>query len=70
MNTTLLALKTDSTLLEALQKSASRKLTPKEILEQRVSFVFGSMDHTSDVTREQVKQLILRQEGVAAEAGK
>jgi len=60
-------LHTNTELLEALQKAASRKLSPAEMLEQRVSFVFGSMDSQSNVTRQHIKQVIAEQEGIAIE---
>lgn len=56
-------LRTDPNLLKALEKAASKKLTPSEIFEQRVSFVFGSIDSKSGITRERVKQVIRDQEG-------
>ena len=60
-------LKTNVGLLEALEKAASRRLTSSEMLEQRVSFVFGSMDSDSDVTRQHIKQVIVEQEGIDIE---
>jgi hypothetical protein len=54
-------LKTDSKLLNEL-KSAKSKLTPREALEQRVSFVYGSMKSDNALTKEQVKRAILDQE--------
>lgn len=55
-------LKTDQGLLDAVQ-SASKKLSPHEIFEQRISYVYGLMGHTSDVTKERVRQVILEQGG-------
>ncbi|MDH5324390.1 MAG: hypothetical protein OEZ68_21600 [Gammaproteobacteria bacterium] len=59
-------LKTDGQLLDALKKSSQVKLGPVEILEQRVSFVYGSMSSDSNVTREHIKQVISEQEGIKA----
>lgn len=59
-------LKTNSALLEALKKAASKKPTAKEVSEQRVSFVFGSLDSKSSVTKEKIRQVIADQEGQAA----
>lgn len=56
-------LKTDATLLEALEKTASKRLTAEEVLEQRISFVFGSMGSDSNVTRQYIRQVIEEQEG-------
>lgn len=59
-----LDLKTNPDLLRALEKAAHRKQTADEIREQRVSFVYGSVGPKNEVTREQVRMLILEQEGV------
>jgi SpoU rRNA methylase family enzyme len=56
-------LKTDSSLLEALEKASAAKPSPEELLEQRVSFIFGSLKAESDITHEQIKQLLIEQEG-------
>ena len=58
-------LRSSSTLLRALENASRRHPTRDELFEQRVSFVYGSMDSKSGVTREQVRQLILNQEGTA-----
>jgi len=58
-------LRSSSKLLRALESAALRHPTRDELFEQRVSFVYGSMDSKSGVTREMVRQLILNQEGVA-----
>lgn len=63
MNNVLLGLKTDPKLLSKLRQPSARKLSAAEILEQRVSFVFGSMKPDSEVTRERVRQIILEQDG-------
>ncbi len=61
-----LALKTNGALLEALKNAASKKTSAQDVLEQRVSFVYGSISSTSNVTREHVRQVIAKQEGLAA----
>lgn len=58
-------LKTDKSLLDALGKAASHKLTAAEILEQRVSFVYSSVEREGNVTRQHIKQAIQEQEGLA-----
>lgn len=63
MNDSLLSLKTSEKLLNAVHRAAARKMTSEELREQRVSFVFGSMDSSSSVTRERVRQMLLDQEG-------
>ena len=62
MNDSISLLKTDPRLLDAV-KSASKAMTPYEILEQRVSFVYGSMSKDSNMTKEQVRQVVMAQGG-------
>ncbi len=71
MNDSLLSLKTDQSLLDAVARAAARKMSVGDLLEQRVSFVYGSMDSGSNVTRDQVRKLIIEQQGgIAADAAK
>lgn len=63
MTDSLLSLKTNPKLLEALCSAATKPMTARDLMEQRVSFVYGSMDAASGVTRDRVRQLILEQEG-------
>ena len=51
-------LKTDKALLDAMKASSPPKKA-SELLEQRVSFVFGSLSHKNKLTREQVQRMIL-----------
>lgn len=57
-------LQTDPSLLAAI-RSAPAKLSASEIFEQSVSFAYGSMSRTSNVTKEQVRQVIIGQTGGA-----
>jgi hypothetical protein len=59
-------LKTDQSLLDRLKQAASSKQTTQEKLEQRVSFIFGSLDSKSEVTREKIRQLLIEQQGETA----
>jgi hypothetical protein len=68
MTDSLLTLKTRPDLLAALRAVATKPMTAGDLLEQRVSFVYGSIDAASGVTRERVRQLILQQEGSTAVA--
>lgn len=63
---TLSAVRASTMLANRLTEAATnnRTLAPDQILEQRISFVFGSMDLDSAVTRDQVKQLIMKDEGM------
>lgn len=65
-----LSLKTNPGLLDVLKKSLRTKLSPNDLLEQRVSFVFGSMKSQNGVTKDRVRQMILEQVGDTAQAGK
>lgn len=60
-----LALKTNAHLMAALRRASSRKLSHDEVIEQRVSFVFGSIDAKNGVTKDHVRQVILSQSGAA-----
>lgn len=57
------AVRTSPELLAKIRSSPIKKSTSSELLEQRVSFVFGSMAKDSGVTRERVRQVILEQVG-------
>lgn len=63
MNDNFLGLKTDQNLLDKLERAADRKPSQAEILEQRVSYVFGFMRPDSGVTREQVRDVITGKDG-------
>lgn len=49
-------LKTNESLLRDLRDA--KKPSPEEVKEQRVSFVFGSLDSKSPITREQVRKAL------------
>lgn len=57
-----LKLKTDRTLLDAIERAKSQKMTAAEALEQRVSFIFSSMDDKSAVTREHIRAVLEERE--------
>ena len=59
-------LKTSESLLSALRKSATHKPTAKELEEQRVSFIMGSLNRSSEITRARVQQVLAQQEGKEA----
>jgi hypothetical protein len=58
--------KADRRLIQKLEHAAQQRQSPKEILEQSVSFVYGSIDKESNVTRDQVRKIIVEQEGFVA----
>ncbi len=56
MGDEIVRLKTDAALMQKLRES--REPTAAEVKEQRVSFVYGSLDFESSVTREQVRRML------------
>ena len=56
-------LKTNPSLLDALQKASAQPPTAEEIESQRVSFIMGALKHDSPVTRAQVQNVLAKQEG-------
>lgn len=53
-------LKADEKLIEKLQASTSRKLTEDEKFEQRVSFVYSSMDLDSAITKQEIREALMK----------
>jgi hypothetical protein len=70
VNTSLFAIKTNADLLNKLRSAPARVASANDLLEQRVSFVFGSLARDSGVTRERVRQVLLEQVGGTAVAHK
>lgn len=66
MGNGIIELKTNDELLAALHESILKKSTAEEIMEQRVSYVYGSLSSDSSVTREKVRQLLVERDGVTA----
>lgn len=57
-------LTTPADLLAKIQRASGYKLTREDILEQKVSFVYGSIDSEKNaLTQEQVRDLIMSHEG-------
>lgn len=50
----------DPELLELLERAKHRKLTPDELFEQRVSFVYGQIGSDSKLTKDEVRGIIKR----------
>lgn len=50
---------------ELLKQAVKHKMTPEEIFEQKVSFVYGQMmDCQPEVTKEEVRYRLLKIQGV------
>lgn len=69
MGDVILKLKTENSLLEALKKASEERPNPNELLEQRVSFIFGSLKVESSITHDRIKKILVeQQEGGAVQA--
>ncbi len=55
--------KTSERLLKALRRASKHTLTAEEIERQRVSFIMGSLEPDSNVTRDRVEKILAKQEG-------
>lgn len=54
-------LRTEPELLSELETGAATARTASELLEQRISFIYGSMSSDSNVTREQIRRVLARE---------
>lgn len=63
MGDVVLKLKTDDALLDALKKASEEKPDHSELVEQRVSFIFGSLKANSGITHDRIKKILGEQEG-------
>ena len=52
----------EETALERLKQAAGRPLTKHELLEQRISWVYGNLPSNSTITREEVANRIRARE--------
>ncbi len=59
-------IKTDPELLALIEKARTYKMTPEEVFEQRVSFVFGMLSSRSKLTRDDVRRHLINMNGVPA----
>jgi hypothetical protein len=62
----LMELKTSSALINALKVASSKKQTAEEIRAQRVSFIYGSIDEKSGVTRSRIQEILTAQQGIGS----
>ena len=60
-------IQTKPQLLARLKSSATRRPTQEERLEQRISFVYGSMGLHSNATKELVRRVVMEQQGGVTE---
>lgn len=56
-------IRTDGRLLAKLKETAGKPMTAEEIQKQRVSFVMGTLDTESTLTRGEVERMLLQREG-------
>lgn len=59
-------IQTDRSLLEALRKAAGKKLSAEQLRRQKVSFIMGSLNKDSTITREFVEKELRRIDGEPA----
>lgn len=64
----MMGLRTNPKLMEALQNLPNRKMTANEIIEQKASFVYGSINHGTGITKDQVKKRIMERAGMDTES--
>lgn len=58
-------LRASASVLDALNRSSSP--SPRELEQQRVSFVMGSLKSSNDITRAQVQQILAQHDGKKAD---
>ncbi|MFX4223558.1 MAG: hypothetical protein ACMVO3_22800 [Thalassobaculum sp.] len=58
--------KTPRQVLDALTRASKHTMTAEEIGRQRVSFIMGSLEPESNVTREGVEKILAKHEGRVA----
>lgn len=59
----IVGMKSNAKLLQKLKQASEKKQTPQEIREQRVSFIYGSIDNKKGVTRSRIQEILAEQEG-------
>ena len=63
-----LAMKANERLIAAMREAASKKISQCEMMEQRVSFVYGSIGTKNGAEKDAVRQIILNQTGATQTA--
>lgn len=59
----MVSVKTNESLIQALEKAAKRKPTADELRQQRVSYVYGSVKSSNSLTKARIKDLLAEQLG-------
>ena len=57
-------LRTKESTLQALERASRKTPTSDELKRQRISFIIGSLDKNSQVTRAQIQEVLAEQEGI------
>lgn len=52
------SVKTDEKLLEQIAKAAKRKLTPEEIEQQRLSFIYAGLPKDSPMSKVEIEKVL------------
>lgn len=63
MSNEVLDLATDGALLGALKKAVEWKPSAEELLKQRISFVYGSVNPASGITRTHIRNVLAEHAG-------
>ncbi|MCA3575290.1 MAG: hypothetical protein IOC86_15335 [Aestuariivirga sp.] len=54
---------TDVRVLAKLKEAAGKPMTAEEIQKQRISYIMGTLDTESTLTRDEVERMLLKREG-------
>lgn len=57
-------LRTKESTLRALERASREPPTFDELKRQRISFIIGSLDEDSQITRAQIQEVLAEQEGI------
>ncbi|MFT7594076.1 MAG: hypothetical protein ACI8R4_001394, partial [Paracoccaceae bacterium] len=62
----MLSIQTDPALLAALKKAAGRRLSAEQLHRQKISFIMGSLNDESTITRDRIEEELNKLVGDAA----
>lgn len=62
----LLSLKSSDKMLADLKNAANSKQTAEQINEQRISFIYGSVKESANITRAKIKDILSEKQGIGS----
>jgi hypothetical protein len=62
MNMQVLEIATDEELLKSLRNHTAHRPSQDELLQQRVSYVYGALKSDSGITKEQIKRILVERD--------